>query len=901
MKLFPYSLIRSAGLSFEDFNKSLKERDDLAILTSSYIEKKSFINLKKLELIRALQQLINSEKNNNHRKKIKKIKKNIQIDAELIVNDFFTLIDNNINGLLNNYKKELEIKRKDMNKIEEIYMSVLAHERANLVEIFKKNELKNGLLLSSQILLQNLTKYDSNQVIPNKKFNQLEWSMYKYASRASTKTSPFSSFTNVGISSFNGTSTKGAISGKLATSRSIVKFNSQILRHFIICLKTNKQYRSHFLLRPNPSITVKQGHYHFLINKQNIEAFQRLKKNVVLDVIFEILIEQLPFEVLLKKLIDCIDDSDDNIEFYLLELINNGFIEMHLDFSELDEHWEQKLITFLTPIKNSGTLLDKLRELYSFKNQYEKSNCVEERSSWLSKIQRTYEGIIELLVSTSDYKIKENLNNFILFYLRNKEFDLAPDFSFKKIGSQNIIYEDVLTLVDIEIPNNYINSIVEKLYQLFDSTKLYINNSNDYFDLINFFKANYNEEFVDLLTFYEDYFKEKQKEESLSDPNISSEHSTKIPEQLKEILLLRKSWEAHFYPELAKKYNPQKSEFHFRIGAVKHANSNLRLSDNISKNPFSSFIQLFTDDSNAGSGHLMAVCSSALNGYGKLHSRFLSGFPDEILYELKKWNKEMIPSDSIFAENVDSSVFNANHHPAIMDYEIQIPGVQSLLPQSNTIPLKDLHVKFNSGQEKLELYNKRTGKRVYVFDLCIQVIKGRSKLYQLLEIFSKVEVVSTSYLSNFYKKIHIQDSNQNEYKINHYPRVVFENTIVIRRASWVIPKECIAIRSEESDCNEFLIYNQWRKSLKIPDEVFVRIATRPKSGDTNRAIKEKFKRDNYKPQYINFSSPISVRYFGKLVKKAEVNFTIEEMLPNSSQLIKLNGKLSATEFLIQWK
>jgi len=891
MKVFPHSLIRSAALSFDAFICHFEKMITLKSMADEYLLEENAIALKKTALIQYLEQDISAENHNRKRKNLKKLKKKLQT-AEIVNANDLILIGTLPKDLLANYSQEFQFFERSKNQAEELYNSLLAQERINLSDIFKKVELRNGLLLSSQILLQNLNKYTPDQKLLNKKQNQLEWSMYKYASRSAAKTSPFSSFTNVGATSFKSSINSSKLEGELTPFKSIIKFNSVILRHFIICLKVNKQYRNNFILNLNPSITSSPGHYHFLINKHNTETFQRLKKNQIIEIIIEMLPQQIEFSHFLNQLTNIIDDSENNIEFYLLNLIDSGFIEMHPGFSELDENWEQKLLSFIRNGKDSIYLENELKKLCFHKKSYEMPISIEEKTSLLSNMHTIYKEIVNYLISTSDYIVKQNSQNSFLFYSPDKSSPSHPCFSLKHIDSQNILYEDVLTVVDTQISLTQVKNVIEKLNSLISETKLYSNYNNNFFDALNFYKQNYKGEYVDLLHFYENFFRDKLKTKKIS----SSEAQNPISDQLKKKYSLRKSWETYFYQELEKNYDKKTDEFHFSLDLLKQTNYKLNLSYNFSQNSFSSFFQFFTHKANDKTNHLMAISNGAFSGYGKLYSRFLNDFPNEILDSLKHWNATLIPPNSIFAENIDSSIFNANHHPSIMDYEIQIPGIIGQLKQPHNIALKDLHIRYAPMQDELQLYHKKTGQRVYIFDLCFQALKSRSKLYQLLEIFSKSETISTLYLSNFYKIISIKGLDENLYKVKYYPRIIFEKNLIIRRSSWHVPKECIIEKAERSDFECFLIYNQWRHLLKIPDEIFVRIAKRQSKPDQ----KQKMKKDDYKPQYINFLSPISVRYFNKLVKKAETFLTIEEMLPNSKQLALLNDKSHATEFLIQW-
>lgn len=895
MKLFPYSLIRCAGIPFEEFDLS-SGRDNLKQATNAYVEEENRIGIKRIELLDAIKQTLLTEKENKQRKRIRKLIKAVQSKEELNLDDCSVPLASTLKKLLSEYKNEILSAKERKYVIDEIYASLMDKERANLVELFKKDTLRNALLLSSQTLLDNLYKYNSERKATNKKNNQLEWSMYKYASRVATKTSPFSSFTSVGVTQFADKDNDSLLSGEQSGLRSIVKFNILILRHFIICLKINKPYRSRFLVRCNPSITTHQEYYHFLINKQNVEVFQRLKRNPVVDIVIELLQEQVQFDCLLRNLVEFVDDTEDNVEFFVLDLINAGFIEMHPGFSELDENWEVKLINFLEPMEGSDAVQDRLRVLFSCKKEYEESRVVEKRRAILQKIYEEYNVLIDFLINKSNYRVKRRPDDLILFYLPNKVFDSLPDFSLKKVSGQNIIFEDVLTSIDTKISNGEVNFVVNKINSLIYKTGLYVNYSSEKFDALNFFKKKYTTSSVDLLTFYEDYFKHKQNIKS--ELKASSTSKSDFSKPMLDIFKLRKKWESIFYEELSRGYNSETNEFHFDLELVLQTNKKLNLSNDLPKNSFSSFFQFYLHHSKYSRSCLRAYCPSVSHGYGKLFSRFLSGFPRQVIDDLKDFNEKLTTSDSIFAENLDSSIFNANHHPPIMKYEIQIPGIKGVLEEAQTISLKELQIALDDDKRELQLRHKITEKRVFVFDLCFQAIRSRSNLYQLLEMFSKTESVTSIYLYNFNKVLRSIGFDHKEYEIRHFPRVVFENTVVLRRSSWLVPKANVIRNNETSELEEFLRLNKWRNLLKIPDEIFVKIAQRTRSREGE--AKEKQKKDDYKPQYINFLSPLSVRYFSKLIQKADETLIIEEMLPNSSQLMRMNGSNTITEFLIQW-
>ena len=81
----------------------------------------------------------------------------------------------------------------------------------------------------------------------------------------------------------------------------------------------------------------------------------------------------------------------------------------------------------------------------------------------------------------------------------------------------------------------------------------------------------------------------------------------------------------------------------------------------------------------------------------------------------------------------------------------------------------------------------------------------------------------------------------------------------------------------------------------MPSTVFIQVL--PEGGGSQCSIKK----DVYKPQFIDFQSPVSNLLFEKIIKKAKGNIKIEEMLPSENELLKDGNQHVATEFVVQWK
>lgn len=134
-----------------------------------------------------------------------------------------------------------------------------------------------------------------------------------------------------------------------------------------------------------------------------------------------------------------------------------------------------------------------------------------------------------------------------------------------------------------------------------------------------------------------------------------------------------------------------------------------------------------------------------------------------------------------------------------------------------------------------------------------------------------------------------------------HPRIAYQNQIILQRKTWYIPKELLpGKKADESDWGYFARINEWRRSQGMPDEVFTFVNPRGQTENIEPESFNKVTRDDYKPQYMCFKNPLLVKLFQKQINKVPKVLKIEEMLPNSQQLLKIGRSRHVTEFVIQW-
>jgi hypothetical protein len=361
-----------------------------------------------------------------------------------------------------------------------------------------------------------------------------------------------------------------------------------------------------------------------------------------------------------------------------------------------------------------------------------------------------------------------------------------------------------------------------------------------------------------------------------------------------------KAWRNSF-KEAVTPIDEDASTFNIKFDDIRSINEkqDIEIKDS-SRNSYGTFIQLHKEN-----GKIKGVLNSSFGGYGKMLSRFLHIFDPKVTEDMRDWNMSL-NNGEYFVENCDASYFNANLHPPLLPYEIWMPGGHNSLPEDKQVPVTNFAVRVLKEEKKLELIHKESNKSAHIFDLGFQGSKGRSELFQLLSAFTMAEFLFphtvTSGVNEKYQSLNKKEGDNNSKpKISIQPRITYEDTIVLQRKGWNIPVKLLPIRnSSETNWEYFVRLNQWRNALNIPDEVFIFVNSRSGNNIAPANNKVRTGRDDYKPQYINFKSPILVNLLEKALKKVPYSLKIEEMAPYSDQLLEMNNQKYVTEFMIQW-
>ena len=910
MQIFPYLLARIGGDSYDlfDYNNSIKA------LILNIIELDQQIDYRKTTLSEYLLEHIKGLVDGKQQNFLQNIRRNIynerKIKIEALESAYSTLplhLSTATSDFMQVWNEREEIKSELVKSHQETQLNI----RKKLKQLAKLESLQNGLIFSSLSFLQRLEQW-SNEEKNTKKNSQTERALLKYLSRLFAKTSPFSSFTNLSLGEIQDQSKKVHLNGDYSSTAPTGHLR---INNFVFLLLKKKiagdiSIFRKFCVRINPTLQKGKKYFRFLINRNNIELFQKLDRSQVLDFIYEEL--QAGFKTLSEltiELSELTDSSLEELEDYLQKLISVGFIEIHINISGLQPDWDLKILSLLNELKIDKQKTEPILNIINGLDNYRKIYAtlhVPERVKLLTKI---FIEIEEYFVDKNnpDPSLKDRKENF-----KDHNSNQENNQKHSKLGLRQelIFFEDTVRKTDLTIDTSSIYKLIESLNDLLQSLPFLDASIHETERMKIYFRSKYTrKDQVPLLKFYEDYYRDfKLMDEKFSERKSSQEKFNDA----------NKVESRRYYKYLSIMNADEKRKnmlraFHLWKLALAHKVSSTQFSDilNLSKpliqnsfdgltlsapskfkkaSCFGAFIQFFSHQ-----GHLNGVINSSGPGYGRMLGRFLHLFNPKVTELLSTWNRRK-ESDYTLVEATDASVFNANIHPPLLEHEIWMPNSNNSLPPNKQISVKDLVIFNNNETDELELRNGKTGKQIFVLDLGFQGEQGRSKLYQLLVKFTPAPIYGTQ---NFVVVIHELLRKKfitSDEKITIMPRIVFENHLILARKRWEIQTSHLPKRVGDIEAEYFIKVNKWRLSLKIPDEVFISINPHRKQGFN----KSKLSKDDYKPQYINFLWPQFIDLFSSLVEKNPEMVWIEEMLPDSSQLLKLNGQRYVSEHVVNW-
>ncbi|HMG67599.1 MAG TPA: lantibiotic dehydratase, partial [Chitinophagaceae bacterium] len=711
--------------------------------------------------------------------------------------------------------------------LRQIYSSQTLLCRIQLQEIAKEESLRKGLILSSQSFLNGLNGYIEKEVsLFKKKELQSEFTLLKYLTRMCAKTSPFSTFNNLVFATFTDNENVVGIKSVQDDSKIIkshIRLNNYIFKYLKGLLGSLQDVTLALQLRANPTIIIKDSHFEYLTNHNNIEAFQRLPLNGILTFILNEANKRksgISFESIIQRINKHIDSSETDVYNYVKQLIDWGFLEIDWGVSGTDPDWDKLLIKrFKKIFKQQNSKINlvtdclgelrRITEKYAVQNSFDRVDTLQNAYKLLRDTCMTIHelaGLPEIERKTREELTAEMKEKKLLQQEESGEQTVNQEsaqtdisvfehknssyFSFKP---ESVIYEDTSRNVQIILQREKSEKLIGQLAALLNNLYLFDNYWEEKNSIKNYFLSTYSEEgTVNLLTFYKDYYRDvklsSKKADTIAKSSDDTEEATAndlttdASDSNKEEIVGKSKWTEIAASVFKKNSQINSTRIDIQLSdllEISEAMGGKKEPIPTKPNSQAAFMQVFEDKNKNGEVELKGVINGIVPGYGKMISRFLHIFPVKVTNSIRKWNEELMDDDSLFIENCDASYFNANLHPALMPYEIRIPGGHNNVSVERQLSVKDFNIVYDKENNEIILIHAPSQKRAYLFDLGFQGT-GRSKLFQLLKVFSLGDNISTAGLNSVINSIVRnvdRDAGLQEKSIVISPRIVYENQL----------------------------------------------------------------------------------------------------------------------------
>ncbi len=917
--LFPYFLTRIGGAPVDLIRV---EEAQAYALANQIAHLRTAIFKAGQELSDALFEEIGATQDEEAQKNLLNLKRHCfngrQIDAASVQ----APVSEKTEALFQAYQKLWQELHGNLERYEHVFTPELELQREQVKQAIQNDAIKRGMSLSSHILLANLPKFIDRPVGRfRKKELKAEESLLKYLTRTCAKTSPFSFFTQLAVGEINGNAWQAQFTG---ASQSNTTLNNMLLSYFKAVLQQIPSVADAITLRLNPTLTQQQNQILYLTNNQNVEAFQRIDQNPLIELFTEFFGSEHPQGLArgaaIKALLDgeYVDASEEELRGFLDSLVGYGLLEWDFEVSGIDPYWDKKLIALLHQrVGSENPAVQKLTEALSAARQFaETFGTIAPEQRW-QQLKQTFTPFKEAALQLHAMAGLPEEERLTVEELRKKQE--AEKAAVQKESSQEatektaeeqtpfthsnptyfhykqeqFLYEDVAAQVSVKANTQEMEQLIAPLRKLYPLLQPLEGFTPEHERMVAFYRDFFPEqERISLLEFYEAYYREvkvpehkaiaEYKEARKKDPKANPPQP-----KYKATNTEKKQQEAkdQLHQYLEKNSHITKDAIHIKTESI-----NERLDKGSKTLSVSGFFQPYYEN-----GKLKGVCNSMFPGYGKMFSRFLHLFPEEITQELVHAN-ESGKGESIYVENTDASYFNANLHPPLMSREIKTPGGHNSVSKNQQIPVTELVVQPKSDTH-LQLIHEPTGKEVSMFDLGFQGHKGRSELYQLLCRFTHAEMVMLSSVIQWANTAH-----QKQYPNTAKPQIWLDDTLCIQRQTWDIAKENLPeLPQHFTDAQVYETIVAWAKKYNLPQQVFVKAVHQHELQELEPDVAQKIGRDAYKPQYIDFEHiPLVCNLFKKLLAKVPKALHLSEMLPNTQQMVETNHGQYVSELMIQW-
>ena len=728
----------------------------------------------------------------------------------------------------------------DASLTEETYAELYYQTVVDLCQNSNNTNLLNGLRMTSHSLAGRVQKI-IDHLPPNlrKKEQQTARSLWQIASRMAGKASPFSSFTHLGQVDKN--------EEKPGTIHHHFRLNNILFGQLLELLRYHSAYYQSQKISLNYTTKFVDGAYVFLHNTRNIESVQQIEAQPVIELIVAFLKDKksIPFQELIEYVLSEVEADKPEIVDYVFSLTEYGLLIWELPIAPAAENWWTPLSEHLRQIP-TDPLCQKIEKILS-EIEGVLNNLATKTPIERAEIQQKYFNLFKeiwdenkQLIPTvnSELVMEEGLKR-----ITNFDFLLKPE---------TIFYEDTrLAVKEFWTEINW-RPLREKM-RFLSQCLIPLTLSGSQNRLVNFYLENFSQP-VSLWDFYQAWLpfaKSSQVVENTQFSKIKLNLNNRLATLPKSESLI------HLTPDFLRSLSPSLEDAsHYGSLVLAFHNNGI---DQI-------FLDVF------------------ISPDARLAARFLPLFSEEIIKAWRNFHQKQAAKHQCI-ENQDYSFFNANVHPPLLSASLRIPSL-SIQDSNQNIPITELLVSVDKENKNLILTHK--GQPVKVLNLSLEATDNRSGLYQMLCQFEAV-VPSKNLLLNAINEQISPLANG----IIKYPRVVYDQQIILQRTTWFFPKETLPFKPKGSTAINYLDQlSNWLKINSLPKQFYYTL------NFDHRSTGEHKGRNEHKPQFFDLRNPLSIDLFHRDLKKVDHYLKIEEMLPLPEDLIEVDGVKRMVEALV---
>lgn len=625
--------------------------------------------------------------------------------------------------------------------------------------LIKHPILKEGIYLASPELYKQLLKWEKGFLKDPNKIERLQFSILKYATRITTRCTPFGLFASCSSGSF-GENTRVSLEDQSNYKR-CTRLDTTFLAQLYQVLLEEPLIKSELLFYPNSSLYKVNDHYRYV--EYNIKNKRRSYslEGIISTESLELVLQHAASGKKIKELAALLIDEDINLEeaiAYIEQLIDHQLLVSELEITVTGPDYLTSLINRIKKIPEPKVIYNKLLKL-------------------------------QKALNSLDHKI----GNSIGIYEKPIELakELVPDLDTKYLFQTDCF--------STSHHNHLSKNIKKQLYKAFILfNKLTVASAKK--NLVNF-KANFNKRFEDS----EIPLHLVLDAETGIGYGTKKEDSNSILDDLQIGPTESKRYEHVIWTDVDRILHKKLITATRNNSYVLHLNEedfkNIPLDYNDLPDTLSSIVEVYDEELLYIKG---AGGSSAVNLLG----RFSYGTQDLLdhVHNIVEIEEE-INKGAILAEIVhlpEARTGNILQRPHLRTYEIPYLG-KSSLPEEFQIPIEDLLVSVQNNS--IVLRSKKLNKQI-IPRLGNAHNYGNSSLpiYQFLcELQNENK---RSWIGFEWNNIHKQQS--------FLPRVTYEN-IIFSKASWHIETKTFENLLKEPDVMKNL--SKWQSFLQLPDQV----------------------------------------------------------------------------------